>query len=130
MWSYRSAKREKRGSLLLLFFTTIIFLFTTLGIGLLATTVSKTQAQVMLTVFPVIMPIFLLSGLFFPIASIPHILRWVAYINPFTYFLIIVRNILLKGAGFFELYKEIFILLLFGLFFFIFSSLRFQKRIE
>jgi len=119
-----------RGSLLLLFITATIFLFTTLGIGFLASIISKTQTQAMLTVFPIMMPSFLLSGLFFPIASIPVALRCVAYINPLTYFLIIVRGILLKGAGFFELYKEILILLILGIFFITFSSLRLKKRIE
>ena len=119
-----------RGSLILLFFCVIIFLFTTLGLGLFAASVSKTQAQAMMTVFPIIMPAFLLSGLFFPIASIPPLLRWLAYINPLTYFLIIVRGILLKGNGFFDIYKEIITLAMFGTFFIVFSVLRVRKRIE
>ncbi len=118
------------GSLLLFFLVSIIFLFTSLGIGLFAASVSKTQAQVNLTIFPVMMPAFLLSGLFFPIASIPQVLRWIAYINPLTYFLIIVRGILLKGNGFIALYKEITFLALFGVFFFMFSVVRFRKRID
>jgi ABC-2 type transport system permease protein len=118
------------GSLLLFFLVSIIFLFTSLGIGLFAASVSKTQAQVNLTIFPFMMPAFLVSGLFFPIASIPQSLRWVAYINPLTYYLIIVRGILLKGAGFLALYKEITFLALFGIFFFIFSAMRFRKRMD
>jgi len=118
------------GSLLLFFFVAIIFLFTSLGIGLFAASVSRTQAQVSLTIFPFMMPAFLLSGLFFPIASIPVSLRWISYINPLTYFLIIVRGILLKGAGLAVLYKEIIFLALFGIFFIAFSSFRFRKRLE
>lgn len=118
------------GSLLLFFFVAIIFLFTSLGIGLIAASVSRTQAQVSLTIFPFMMPAFLLSGLFFPIASIPISLRWISYINPLTYFLIIVRGILLKGAGLAVLYKEIIFLALFGIFFIAFSSFRFRKRLE
>jgi len=119
-----------RGNLLLLFFTSIIFLFTTLGFGLFAASVSRTQMQAMLTVFPVMMPTFLLSGLFFPISSIPTLVRWIAYVNPMTYFLIIVRGILLKNTGIIDIYKEIMILAVFGIFFLVFSSLRLQKRIE
>lgn len=118
------------GSLLLFFIVSLIFLFTSLGIGLFAASVSRTQAQVSLTIFPFMMPAFLLSGLFFPIASIPVSLRWIAYINPLTYYLIIVRGILLKGAGFASLYKEIIFLTLFGIFFFVFSSMRFRKRMD
>jgi len=119
-----------RGSILLLFMSAIVFLFTTLGIGLLAASVSKNQAQAMLTIFPLMMPALLLSGFVFPVASIPVALRWIAYINPITYYLIVVRGILIKGAGITELYTELLVLLGFGLFFIIFSSLRFSKRME
>ncbi len=118
-----------RGSIVLLFLTAIVFLFTTLGIGLLAASVSRNQAQAMLTVFPLMMPALLLSGFVFPVASIPLALRWIAYINPITYYLIVVRGILIKGAGIYELYTEILVLLGFGIFFIVFSSLRFKKRI-
>uniref|UniRef100_A0A7V0Z5Y3 Transport permease protein n=1 Tax=candidate division WOR-3 bacterium TaxID=2052148 RepID=A0A7V0Z5Y3_UNCW3 len=119
-----------RGNLLLLFSCCIIFLFTTLGLGLFAASVCDTQAQAMLTVFPIVMPALLLSGFFFPINNIPIALRWVTYINPLTYFLIIVRGILLKGSTFFDLYKEIIILVIFGIGFIIFSSLRIRKRLS
>jgi ABC-2 type transport system permease protein len=119
-----------RGSLALLFLAALVFLFTSLGLGLFGASVSKTQAQVMLTIFPFMMPAFLLSGLFFPIASIPAALRWIAYINPLTYFLVIVRGILLKGAGLAVLWREIAILAAFGAALLTFSALRFRKRIE
>jgi len=119
-----------RGSIVLLFLSAIVFLFTTLGIGLLAASVSRNQAQAMLTVFPLMMPAVLLSGFVFPVTSIPVALRWIAYINPITHYLIVVRGILIKGAGITELYMEILILLGFGLFFIVFSSLRFSKRME
>lgn len=118
-----------RGILLLLSFSSLIFLFTSLGIGLIAATVSRTQAQAMLTVMPIMMPAFLLSGLFFPVASIPEVLRWIPYINPITYFLIIVRGILLKGLGIGMLYREILVLIVFGAGFLTISSMFFQKRL-
>ncbi|MGQ9664713.1 MAG: ABC transporter permease [bacterium] len=119
-----------KGNLFLLFLCSIFFLFTTLGLGLFSASVCKTQAQAMLTVFPIIMPAFLLSGFFFPINSIPAILRWIAYINPLTYFLIIVRGIFLKGSTFLDLYRELLVLIIFGVGFIIFSSLRIRKRIS
>ncbi len=118
-----------RGSLILLFFSSLVFLFTSLGIGLIAATVSKTQAQAMLTVMPMMMPAFLLSGLFFPVASIPEVLRWIPYVNPITYFLIIVRGILLKGLGIGMLYREISVLIVFGIGFLTISSMFFRKRL-
>lgn len=119
-----------RGSLLLLFLTATIFIFTTLGLGLLAASVSKTQTQAMFTIFPILMPAFLLSGLFFPITGIPFVLRWIAYINPLTYYLIIMRGIVLKGVGISHIYKELILLALFGLALVSFSVTRFRKRIE
>jgi len=119
-----------RGSLVLLFVAALIFLFTSLGLGLFGASVSRTQAQVMLTIFPFMMPAFLLSGLFFPITSMPVALRWIAYINPLTYFLVIVRGILLKGAGLTALWREFLILAVFGAALLTFSALRFRKRIE
>ena len=119
-----------RGSLVLLFFSSLIFLFTSLGLGLFGASVSRTQAQVMLTIFPFMMPAFLLSGLFFPVASMPVALRWIAYVNPLTYFLVIVRGILLKGAGLPVLWHELLILTVFGAALLTFSALRFRKRIE
>jgi len=119
-----------RGSLVLLFFSSLIFLFTSLGLGLFGASVSRTQAQVMLSIFPFMMPAFLLSGLFFPVASMPVALRWIAYINPLTYFLVIVRGILLKGVGLPALWRELLILAVFGTALLTFSILRFRKRIE
>jgi ABC-2 type transport system permease protein len=119
-----------RGSMVLLFASSIIFLFTSLGLGLFGASVSRTQAQVMLSIFPFMMPAFLLSGLFFPITSMPIALRWIAYINPLTYFLVIVRGILLKGAGLPVLWRELVILAVFGAALLTFSALRFRKRIE
>ncbi len=116
-----------KGNLFFLFSCSIIFLFTTLGLGLFSASVCKTQTQAMLTVFPIVMPALLLSGFFFPITSIPGILRWIAYINPLTYFLIIVRAILLKGSTFNDLYRELIILVIFGLGFITFSTLRIKK---
>ncbi len=119
-----------RGSLVLLFFSSLIFLFTSLGLGLFGASVSRNQTQILLTIFPFMMPAFLLSGLFFPVASIPAALRWIAYINPLSYFLVIVRGILLKGVGLAVLWPQICALAVFGVALITFSSLRFRKRLE
>lgn len=119
-----------RGNLLLLLLAAVIFLFTSLGLGLFGASVSRNQSQVLLSIFPFFMPAFLLSGLFFPVASIPAGLRWLAYINPMTYFLKIVRSILLKGAGMDILGLDYLVLALFGIALIVYSSLKFRKRIE
>jgi ABC-2 type transport system permease protein len=88
-----------RGSLLLLFGATALYLLTTLGIGLFISTVSQTQQQAMMTTFFFFFPALLLSGFLFPIANMPESIQWLTYANPLRYFLIIIRGIFLKGIG-------------------------------
>ncbi len=88
-----------RGSLLLLFFATALYLMTALGVGLFISTVSRTQQQAMMSTFFFFFPAVLLSGFMFPIANMPEPVQWLTYINPLRYFLVIVRGIFLKGIG-------------------------------
>lgn len=88
-----------RGSLLLLFGATGLYLMTTLGVGLLISTVSETQQQAMMSTFFFYFPAVLLSGFMFPIANMPPAIRWLTYVNPLRYFLIIIRGVFLKGVG-------------------------------
>ena len=88
-----------RGSLLVLFGATSLYLLTTLGIGLLISTVSETQQQAMMSSFFFYFPAVLLSGFMFPIANMPAAVQWLTYANPLRYFLVIVRGVFLKGVG-------------------------------
>lgn len=88
-----------QGSLLLLFAATALYLMTTLGIGLLISTVSQTQQQAMMSAFFFYFPAVLLSGFMFPIANMPELVQWLTYLNPLRYFLVVVRGIFLKGIG-------------------------------
>lgn len=88
-----------RGSLLLLFGATLLYLMTTLGIGLLISTVSRTQQQAMMTTFFFYFPAVLLSGFMFPVANMPEAIQWLTYLNPLRYFLVIIRGLFLKGVG-------------------------------
>lgn len=88
-----------RGNLVLLFAGTALYLLTTLGLGLLLSTVSQTQQQAMMGTFFIYFPAVLLSGFMFPIANMPVVVQWLTYLNPLRYFLVIVRAIFLKGVG-------------------------------
>ena len=88
-----------RGSLLLLFASTALYLMTTLGIGLIISTVSQTQQQAVMSTFFFYFPAVLLSGFMFPIANMPEAVQWLTYLNPLRYFLVVVRGIFLKGVG-------------------------------
>ncbi|HEU5300367.1 MAG TPA: ABC transporter permease, partial [bacterium] len=88
-----------RGSLLLLYALTLIFYIATLGQGILISTVSRTQRQAMQAAFFVFLPTILLSGFMFPREGMPALIQWIGYAIPLTYFLVIVRGIILKGVG-------------------------------
>lgn len=120
-----------KGSILFLFISSFIFMLSTLGLGLFVSTISKTQQQAMITAaFLVIMPMIFLSGFTFPIENMPVIIQYITYIIPLKYFFIIIRGVVLKGLGFYDLWKECLVLLFMGIVIMIFSSLRFSKRLE
>ena len=118
------------GSLLLLYGLALIFYLASLGQGILISTVSRTQRQAMQASFFAFLPTILLSGFMFPREGMPVLIQWIGYALPLTYFLIIVRGIILKGVGFLELSNQIIPLAVLGLFFFTVSVVRFQKRLE
>jgi len=119
-----------RGSLLLLYGLALIFYLTTLGQGILISTVSRTQRQAMQASFFAFLPTILLSGFLFPREGMPVVIQWISYTIPLTYFLIIVRGIILKGIGVVELVNQILPLAVLGILFFAISVARFQKRLE
>jgi ABC-2 type transport system permease protein len=119
-----------RGNLLLLFGSTALYLMTTLGIGLLISTVSQTQQQAMMSTFFFYFPAVLLSGFMFPIANMPRIIQWFTYLNPLRYFLVIVRGIFLKGVGPATLWPQMLALAVMGVASLGFASRRFHKTIS
>lgn len=88
-----------RGSVLLLFFSLLIYLLSVLSLGLFISTISRNQQQALVTTFFFTFPIILLSGFIFPISNMPMPVQVVTYANPLRYFLIIIRDIFLKGSG-------------------------------
>ena len=89
-----------RGSIWLLFALTILFLLSTLGLGLFVSTISSTQQQAMMTtIFFFLMPMIYLSGFVFPIENMPAAIQPITYLIPLRYFLVILRSIFLKGVG-------------------------------
>ena len=119
------------GSLLLLFGLSGVFLLTTLGLGLLVSTVSRSQQQAMMTaVFFVMLPMIMLSGFVFPIENMPVPIRLLTYLMPLRYYFVIIRGLFLKGSGLAELWDEALILGGFGVAILGLAALRFRKRLE
>ncbi len=116
------------GSLWLLLFGAGLYLMSTIGIGLFISTISQTQQQALMSSFFFYLPAVLLSGFMFPISNMPEPAQWLTYLNPLRYFLVIIRDIFLKGSGWEILWPQFAALAVLGVVLMTFSSLRFQKR--
>ncbi|MEW6186156.1 MAG: ABC transporter permease [Thermodesulfobacteriota bacterium] len=116
-----------RGHLLLLLLATGLYVLSTLGVGLLISTISRTQQQAMMSAFFFVFPAMLLSGFIFPIANMPEAVQWLTYVNPLRYFLVIIRGIFLKGIGVDILWPHMAALAVIGLIVLWTASKRFKK---
>ena len=120
-----------RGSLLVLYALSLLFMLTTLGVGLFISTISRTQQQAMLiAVFFFIMPMVILSGFVFPIESMPGVIQAFTWVFPLRWYFVIIRGLFLKGIGFSQLWQESAALAGIGLLVIAGSVLRFRKRLE
>lgn len=120
-----------RGSFLILYATSGLFLLTTLGIGLFISTIVKTQQQAMMVAtFFVMMPFVLLSGFAFPVQNMPKAIQAVTTFIPLKYYLTIIRGIFLKGAGWAELWPHALALLVWGMGILSLAAVKFHKRLD
>ena len=120
-----------RGELWFLFFSSFLYILSTLGLGLFVSTISKTQQQaMMISIFAVMMPMIFLSGFAFPIENMPRSIQFISYVVPLRYFNDIIRGVILKGLGFPDLWFDAVLLLLMGVAILFLSSLRFKSRLE
>jgi len=119
-----------RGSVTLLFAMTIVYLLTTLGLGLFVSTISSTQQQAMMTtIFFFLMPMIYLSGFIFPIENMPAAIQPLTYLMPLRYYLVMLRAIFLKGVGLETLWPEALALAGWGIAVFALAVARSTKRI-
>jgi len=119
-----------RGNPLILLLGNVLFLMSSVGIGLFISTISSTQQQAQISTFFFMMPAFILSGFAFPLENMPEWLQYITYANPLRYFLIIIRGVFLKGNGLDILWSEMLALAILGGFMILLSSLRLQKRLK
>jgi ABC-2 type transport system permease protein len=119
-----------RGNIPLLFGCTVLFLLSTLGVGLFISTISQTQQQAMMSSFFFFMPAMLLSGFAFPIRNMPVSVQYLTCLNPLRYFMQIVRDLFLKGVGVESLWQPMTALMVFGMAILGLSALRFHKKLD
>jgi len=120
-----------QGSLFLLSVSTIVYIFCALSLGILISTISQTQqAAMLISLLGLMLPVVMLSGYAFPIANMPWILQALSNFVPAKWYIIIVKNIMIKGIGFELIWKELLILISMTAFFIIISIKRFKIRLQ
>ena len=121
---------EVKGDVLLLLGLSLVFLLGSLGLGILLSTVAKTQIQAQTMAQFLILPSFMLSGFFISRDNMPAIAYYAGYLMPLTYYLVILRTIILKGMGLSVLWNQIIPLAGFSLGVFVLAARAFHKRLE
>jgi ABC-2 type transport system permease protein len=116
-----------RGSVLTFAVGALLFLFVTLGIGVLISTVSENQGQAIQLAIMTLLPQVLLSGMVFPLQSMAAGVRWIAYLLPLTYFIRISRGVMVRGAPLASLWFPLLMLAVLGLVVFGLSVIRFRR---
>ncbi len=119
-----------RGNPLVLLLGAMLFLISSVAIGLFISTICSTQQQAQISTFFFTMPAFTLSGFAFPIENMPEWVQLLTYANPLRYFLVIVRGVFLKANGLDILWPQMLALSILGTLMILSSSLRFQKRLK
>lgn len=116
------------GNIFLLYSFLSLYLIALLGLGLLISTYSNTQQQAMSLAFFFMMIFILMSGLFTPIDSMPEWAKWIARLNPVTYFIEVVRMVVLKGSGFRDISLHFVVMTGFAIVFNTWAILNYKKQ--
>lgn len=118
------------GSMSLLLGLSALFLLTSLGVGILVSSVATTQQEALLMTFATTLPTVYLSGFLFPIEAMPHWLQVITYLVPARYAVVIMRGIILKGVGLEILWEQVIAVLIFSTIVLILAATRFKKKLE
>jgi ABC-2 type transport system permease protein len=118
-----------KGSLLLLLFESSLFIISTLGLGIFISTISDTQQQALFVAWFFMIFAILLSGFFIPIANMPPVIQHITRLNPLRYFIVILREIYLKGTSIKDLIPETAAMVTFGICLFLAAVIRFRKKL-
>lgn len=118
------------GSLILLTSVTVLYILCALSLGLLISTVTNSQlAAMLISLVGLMLPVVMLSGYAFPVANMPDILQWIANLSPAKWFIIIIKNVMIKGMGPEGIWKETIVLIVMTTTFILISIKRFKIRL-
>jgi ABC-2 type transport system permease protein len=118
------------GHLLDLYAAALLFILSTLGLGLFVSTLAQTQFQAFQLAFVTLLPSILLSGFMFPFEGMPTVVQWIAQVLPLTHFNVIIRGVMLRGADLPELWPQIVKLVVFLAVMLLIAVARFKKRLD
>ena len=118
------------GHLLDLYAAALLFILSTLGLGLFVSTLAQTQFQAFQLAFVTLLPSILLSGFMFPFEGMPRVVQWIAQVLPLTHFNVIIRGVMLRGADLPELWPQIVKLVVFLAVMLLIAVARFKKRLD
>ena len=119
------------GSLFWILIVSVIYIFMALSLGLLISNIAKTQlVALLISAMVLLMPVVMLSGMMFPIESMPQVLQWVATVVPPRYYIDAMRKLMIMGVGFDEVAREVIVLVLMTTFFLVIALAKFNKRQE
>ena len=118
------------GHLLDLYAAALLFILSTLGLGLFVSTLAQTQFQAFQLAFVTLLPSILLSGFMFPFEGMPKVVQWIAQVLPLTHFNVIIRGVMLRGADLPELWPQIVKLVVFLAVMLLIAVARFKKRLD
>ena len=122
-------KMPINGSIPFLLFLCIIFMLTAASFGMLISSISSTQLDaMMITMMGLFLPTVLLSGFLFPLNSMPMVFQVLANVFPAKWFILAIKDVMIKGAGFFDIWKYLLILFAMAVVFISFSLMRLDKR--
>jgi ABC-2 type transport system permease protein len=120
-----------KGSIALLLAETMLYILMSLSLGILISTVSKTMQQaIFISLVGLMLPTVLLSGFIFPIENMPKIYDYISSVIPPRYFIIIIKNIMIKGTGFMHVWKETLVIIVMTVIFIAISLRKFKVRLE
>ena len=119
-----------RGSVLDVYLASGLLILANLTLGLLISTRAQSQFRAMQMMIFVFLPSILLSGFMFPFAGMPKLVQWIAEVLPLTHFLRLIRGVMLRGAGLWEMWIDVLALAVFTLVMMALAILRFRKRLD
>ena len=116
------------GDIFFLSLAMMLFLLTSIGQGLLVSTMAHTRMQAQMVTMFISLPSMMLSGFMFPVDSMPPAIQWITYLIPLRYFLVVVRSIFLKGVGPLDVWPQLLAMAIFSVAIFSFALFRFRKK--